>query len=707
MPEDPLRDLDPERLRSVLDAVVPGGADHPSATAAGGVDFLRRVLTHDRPEWTDRFRQRALATLSAAPSLNTVDSDPDVAWLCDLVVRGYLAEPGSEGNRDGTSWRPIAWRTDPAGGWPAGNGSAGSGSARNGSAGNGSAGRGSAGRGPAGREQDRRAVIGPDRLAGSYDVVVVGAGAGGGVAAALLAEAGRRVLVVEAGGWPDTAELATDHLRNPRAAAGLGGPTVPGAEHPRTVLISGERVPVVPADGGWSGNASTVGGGTRVYGAQAWRFHPADFRMASEYGVPEGSALADWPIGYDELEPYYTRAEWELGVAGEAGGGAGFRSRGYPMGPLARTAAVEPLVAGAAALGWRTQAPPLLVNSTEYGGRRACLRCPQCIGFACPVEAKSGSHNTTLVRATATGRCDILVRATAERVVTGPGGRVTGVALVGEGWRREVAAGQVVLAAGAVETARLLLNSASEREPAGLGNGTDQVGRYLQGHVYGGARGVFGTDVVDLAGPGPAIATLEFQHGNAGIVGGGMLANEFVPTPANTYGMLRELGLVPAHGSGVMAGMRAYARRVHQVMGPIQQVSTANARVRLDPAVRDRFGNPVAALAGGPHPEDLRAQRFLAERAAEWLAAAGAGRVVPMGPAPATGGPPAGQHQAGTCRMGDDPARSVVDPEGRVWGHDNLRVVDGSVHVTNGGVNPVLTILANAYRTTSLLLRST
>lgn len=683
-PADPLAELDQDVLASLLDEMVPGGFDHPSATQAGALDFLRRVVTRDHPEWLDRLRRLVeifsvlRADRSKARSLETDDNRRLVEWLEDLVVRGYLAEPGSEGNRDGGSWRPLRWRTDPVGGWPTR------------------------------VAQDRRAVIGPDRLAERYDAVVVGSGAGGGVAAALLSEAGWSVLVVEAGGWPDTAALATDHLRNPRSAAGLGGPTVPGPGHPRTVLIGGERLPVGPTDGPWNGNASTVGGGTRVYGAQAWRFHPTDFRMASEYGVPAGSGLADWPITYDDLEPYYTRAEWELGVSGEDGTGAGFRSLGYPMDPLAPTDAVAPLVAGARALGWPTLPPPLLINSAPFRGRGACLRCPQCIGFACPVEAKSGSHNTTLVRATATGRCAILLDTTVERVVTGAGGRVTGVALVRDGWRREVAAGQVVLAAGAIETARLLCNSATDAEPAGLGNGTDQVGRYLQGHLYGGALGLFNAEVVDLVGPGPVLATLRFQHGNEGIVGGGMLANEFVPTPANTSGTLRAMGVL-GRGDRLMPDLRRYARRLHQIMGPIQQVSTPDARVRLDPAVRDRFGNPVAALSGGPHPEDLRAQRFLTGRAEVWLAASGADsdRIVSMGPASTTGGPPGGQHQAGTCRMGDDPARSVVDPQGRLWGHDNVRIVDGSVHVTNGGVNPVLTILANAYRTTDLLLKST
>jgi choline dehydrogenase-like flavoprotein len=111
---------------------------------------------------------------------------------------------------------------------------------------------------------------------------------------------------------------------------------------------------------------------------------------------------------------------------------------------------------------------------------------------------------------------------------------------------------------------------------------------------------------------------------------------------------------------------------------------------------------PVARLSGGPHPEDLRGRDLISDRAASWLTAAGAAKVVTFVGRPI--GPSAGQHQAGTCRMGDDAATSVVDPWGRVWGHPNLAITDGSVHVTNGGVNPVLTILALAFRTTAHLV---
>jgi choline dehydrogenase-like flavoprotein len=235
-------------------------------------------------------------------------------------------------------------------------------------------------------------------------------------------------------------------------------------------------------------------------------------------------------------------------------------------------------------------------------------------------------------------------------------------------------------------------------EPNGLGNNTDQVGRHLQGHLYGGAVGIFDEVVADLVGPGPSISTCDFRHHNAGIIGGAMLTNGFVPTPVGLHQMLVNAGAVPLHGFDAKPAMRRNAVRFQQINGPVHEVTTADSRVRLDPAVRDRFGIPVARLSGGLHAEDERTQSFVADRAEEWLRASGAIVTTRWEGVNRRNGPSGGQHQAGTARMGFDPATSVTDKWGRVWGHDNLRIVDGSLNVTNGGVNPVLTIFANSFR---------
>jgi choline dehydrogenase-like flavoprotein len=552
---------------------------------------------------------------------------------------------------------------------------------------------------------DRGAFIRSDQIAAHYDAVVVGSGAGGGVAAWALAQSGRSVLLVERGGYPDTAYLAHDHLRNARTDSGLDHRTLRSSpENPRTLLL-GDHPVILPAwDPRFGSNADTYGGGTRVYGAQAWRFMPEDFAMASIYGVPEGSALADWPISYDELEPFYTQAEYEIGVCGsaEAHAGATRRSRPYPMVPMPLTEPARRLLAGAEAIGLSTVPVPLAVNSAPYRGRAGCARCRQCVGFTCPIEAKNGSDNTVLAKAAATGNLSILLRTRAERITTDVTGRVSGVDLIGgtggSRWRHSVRAEDVVIAAGAIESARLLLTSASDSESEGLGNRHDQVGRYLQGHLYGGAIGIFDDPVNDLVGPGPSISTHDFRHGNDGLVGGGMIANEFIPTPVGSFGYLRQAGLIGPHGLAAKSGMRHLLPRMQRVVGPTQEVTSADARVRLDPSITDSLGIPVARLSGRLHRNDLNVQRLLGQRAADWLRAAGAGTVIAYGSPAVNEVPSSGQHQAGTCRMGTEPAASVTDPYGRVWGHPNLRVIDGSLHVTNGGVNPVLTIFANAFR---------
>jgi choline dehydrogenase-like flavoprotein len=460
------------------------------------------------------------------------------------------------------------------------------------------------------------------------------------------------------------------------------------------VDADGKESTVQPWDVGYQPNAATVGGGTRVYGAQAWRFHPLDFKMASTYGVPAGSSLADWPIGYDDLAPFYEQVEHELGVSGDSRGMTHLPAytRDYPMPPLPMTLKGGILRKAAETLGWNTLHVPLAINSQPNQDRAACINCQHCVGFACPVDAKNGSQNTFIPRALATGLCELLTDMMVERIDTRDG-RATGVTYVNFQKRRiSVQADVIVVSAGAVETARLLLNS-------GIGN--DHVGRHLQGHVYVGASGLMREAVWDGIGPGPTTATTRWSHGHGGVIGGGMLADDFVMLPTAFWRGHRKHD-TPLWGQAAKDFMRERYTRTLEIKGPIQDTPSPDARVTLDPKVKDIYGIPVARLSGTTHPESMRTAQMLHSKAVEWLKACGAEEI--WGDAPMTPYLSGHQHQAGTCRMGDDPAQSAVDAHGRVHGHANVYIADTSVHVTNGGFNPFLTAMANSYRTITGLI---
>jgi choline dehydrogenase-like flavoprotein len=516
-----------------------------------------------------------------------------------------------------------------------------------------------------------------------------------------LAFAGFKTVLLERGKWNTAADCRKDDLRNQRTSV-LGHPFGPDDDgNPRVVFERGQPRVVEPSGPGYNNNAACVGGGTLSYGAMAWRFHPDDFRMRSAYAakVPrafENSTLEDWPIGYADLEPYYERAEWEIGVSGDDSTNPfkGARRKPLPMPPLPPTREHEILWKGALKLGLHPFHIPMLRNSVPYGGRPACMRCRWCVGFACEVDAKCGTQNTVLPRAIATGNLELRTGCHVQQVVLDDRGRATGIRYFdGRGKLQEQPARIVVVSASAVESPRLLLHSKSKLFPNGLGNRHDWVGRNLQGHTYTGALGLMDEDSYDDLGPGASIAICDYNHGNPDLAGGAMLANEFIRLPIHAIGLRPPE--VPRWGAAHKDFMRKHYRRTIVVMGPTQDVPVFDARVELDPAVKDRFGIPVARFSGHRHAHTLEVGNAMARKAEEWLKASGA---VHTWLRPAAQGISGGQHQAGTCRMGRDPKASVVDANCRLHDVDNIYVVDGSVHVTNGGFNPVLTIMAIAYR---------
>jgi len=529
------------------------------------------------------------------------------------------------------------------------------------------------------------------------NAIVIGAGAGGGVVAKELSTAGLSVVLFERGGWATFDDTDNDELRSQRTTV-LGNAYGPDDRRYRRVLVNsnGSTRIVLPSEGGYNNNAACVGSGTVSYGAMAWRFMQEDFKLKTIYGAVDGSTLEDWPITYQDLEPCYEKAEWEIGVAGDDSQNpfAPPRRKPHPMPPFSHNKEAQILLEAAKRLGYHPFPIPMARNSVPYNSRPACIRMRTCCGFACPVNAKCGTQNTVIPIALSTGNCELRINSVVSEIRVNDRGKITGVSYFDQKNKKQVqTADLVIVSASATETARLLLNSKSEFFPNGIGNGNDWVGRNLQGHAYTGAYGIFEEEIYDDLGPGASVAICDFNHHNPGIMGGGMLANEFIRMPYLFTG-IRPPGSA-RWGKAHKEFQRNNYKKVAQVVGPYQEMPKFESRVEVDPAVKDYWGIPVARLSGTRHEKDVEGCRFLSDKAERWLLEAGAAFTwQDVGGGKGLSG---GQHQAGTCRMGDDPQTSVTDRYGRVHAVPNLFVADGSLHVSNGGFNPALTIMALGY----------
>jgi choline dehydrogenase-like flavoprotein len=526
--------------------------------------------------------------------------------------------------------------------------------------------------------------------------VVIGAGAAGGIVAEQLALAGFEVVLLERGRNLSFDDTGHDELRSQRTTV-LGNAFGPDDEHYVRLAQSpdGTYRKVVPSEGAYNNVAACVGGGTRSYGAMAWRYMSQDFQMKTTYGAAEGSTLEDWPISYQDLEPFYTKAEWEIGVSGKAGANPfeGPRSKPYPMPPLPPNTEASLLAPVARKLGWHPFPLPMAINSTEYQGRPGCIACPHCVGFACEVEAKNSTAVTTIPRALATKHCQLKSECIARRIATNGRGEAVAVEYYQNKQLYSQPCRAVVVSCSATETPRLLFNSASKLFPNGLGNRNGWVGRNLQGHAYSGADGLFERDTFDGVGPAARVACCDFNHGLPdGLKGGALLANEFIRLPY-LFSRRTPPG-TPRWGLEHKRFVRKYYKRTMSLKGPVQEMPMFDSRVELAPGLTDAWGIPTVRLSGQTHPNNLAVGRFIAARCEEWLKEAGASKTWLSVPGKGISG---GQHQAGTCRMGNDAKTSVVDRYCRIHDMPNTYVVDGSVHVTNGGFNPSLTIQAIAY----------
>jgi choline dehydrogenase-like flavoprotein len=527
----------------------------------------------------------------------------------------------------------------------------------------------------------------PDRV----DAVIIGAGASGAAAAKVLTERGLRVVGLERGPWRGRETFGGDELANINRYNLWPDPLL----DPRTVRDSAD------------GEARTelfcpvpqmVGGGTVHW--QGWlpRFTQSDFRLRSIVGEVPGTTLADWPISYDELEPYYTAVEWAFGVSGRAGANRfeSWRSKGYPCPPMPQSRYAEKYHQGCAELGWNSFPTPQAALSQPYNGRPPTVISAFAQQHGDPTGTRSSALNVFGPDAAATGRYDLRPDSYVREIIVDGRGRAQGAVYQdADGRSYEQEADVVVLACGAVETARLLLLSRSARFPNGLANGSDLVGRNVTFHEYSAAVATFEDPIYAWAGGGYVSASSFqfYEHDESrGFAGGGHMATAGVgiPLPINW-----SLPNRPAWGAAAKQMDRDFFNHSMAAAMVVHDMPQHENRVELDDTVVDAWGLPVARITLTPHPNDLAMGRFLIDRSAEILQAAGATSVQKVYIDRITGNC---SHQHGTTRMGDDPATSVLDRWCRSHEVDNLFVVDGGPFPTGTGANPTLTIMANAWR---------
>jgi len=559
--------------------------------------------------------------------------------------------------------------------------------------------------------------------------IVVGSGAGGSVAALELARAGFDVLVVEKGrnllpGLGTSGQVGS-LFGNDEVKAGRYFEDQDVILEPRTSRTQAEAQQGVARSfvGDVNDLPTTVGGGTIHWDAKTPRLWKQDFAGRSLYGPVPGANVADWPLSYGDLAPFYDEVEERLGVQGDIGAmpaatlAQAPRRRQFVMPPNPPTYSSTLFAEGAATLGYHAYPFPMAINSVEFDGRPRCNSCGFCSGFGCPINARGGAALNFLHPAIRAG-AELRSRAFAFRIDLNAGGTAArGVSFLDSRGRvQRERADVVVVAASAIETARLLLLSATSH-PAhrgGLGNRSGQLGANLMFHFLTLAVATFAGNVHAWRGPSSVFTLDDFvgPHTGAAATAAGLpyLKGGICEVGAGTL-LLEEAGLYAAlqglTGTAHKDAMRASLLREHlaglQMVG--EDVPQLANRVDLDPDLHDVYGFPVPRITHSSHPFELASSDFYGPKlAAICQAAPGsvAGQVVPTG---TLGGATGTAHIMGTARMGNDPASSVVDAWGRVHDLDNVYLADGSVFVSAGGVNPTLTIMALSLRMARHLAR--
>lgn len=529
------------------------------------------------------------------------------------------------------------------------------------------------------------------------DFIIVGSGAAGGVMAKELSVAGFRVVVLEQGPYLRPRDFTHDEIKTYLESHLVNDWLRQPNTFRKTPQDKVQRRPAVIY-------GRCVGGGTVHFTGNYWRFHPIDFNERSKKGAISGTGFADWPITYEELEPYYVKVEEEIGVSGlpSANPFDPPRSRNVVQPPLPIKSSGALAETAAKKLGWHPYPAPLAILSKPRPGRSACVHCGFCEFFGCEVGAKSSTLASVIPIAERTGRCEIRPNSYVRKIQVDARGRVTGV-IYFDAQKREhfQKAKAVIVCANGGETPRLLLLSTSNLFPQGLANSSGLVGKYLMLNGANEVTGVFERPLNDWKSVAPSRLIHDFYEidPQLGFYGGGGIDArfEFTPLAFAAFGLPPQK---PAWGAELKQLLRSYSHCMNVVSHSTSLPVETNS-ISLDDEVKDDWGLPALRMTQKYHSDDVKTMQFFVERLNELVDAAGAVKKWAW-PVDESG---FAFHLLGTCRMGNDPKTSVVDKYHRAHDVPNLFLCDGSSFVTSGRGQPTMTIQALAYRAAEHLIR--
>jgi choline dehydrogenase-like flavoprotein len=521
----------------------------------------------------------------------------------------------------------------------------------------------------------------------SCDVVIVGSGIAGALAACRLADKGvRNIVMLEAGPRIERAKVVENFRRPPFIDGVIGFPNPPWAPRPDW---HGGSAPYLELSGAGAFKLEylrIVGGTTWHWGGCTPRLQPADFRLHSKHGVGK-----DWPIDYAALEPYYTAAEYELGVAGEDDHGS-WRSRPFPLPPVPLGYCETVLRDGLKSIGIHSSSRPAARATRPFNGRG------QCVGFStCSPICPSGAQYGAIYHVEAAEKKGVrlLENTRADRVHT-HGGAAEIEARRSDGTPVRVRAKIAVLAANAIETPRLLLMSAGESAPAGIANSSGQVGRNFMEHPTVAGRLMMPKPVYPGRGPVSTLVSPDFRDGPARGERPGFQISVENHTDFNSIALdLLKEGLEPP---ALDAAMKDQVTRRTEIHFNHEQLPSAENRITLDWGKRDSAGQPVMRLSNTFSDYEKKGFAFAADFIHRMAGAFGAQVLEVSEPMP-------DNHHMGTTCMGNDPKTSVTDSFGRCHDARNLFICGASLFPTAGSVNPSLTNAALTLRTADEIAR--